>query len=77
MALALGALAVGLVTEGKAGAVFSAGLALAMIAFVLLAGWMRKRAKKHADLFPPSLRSPPSAAARDVCCSAGGPRVIQ
>lgn len=56
MALAAGLLAVGLVNEGKGGALFSAGLALAMVAFVLLAGWMRKRAKKHADLFPPSVR---------------------
>ena len=56
MALAAGTLAVGLVTEGKDGALLSAGSALAMLGFVLLAGWMRKRAKKHADLFPPSVR---------------------
>lgn len=57
MAVAGSALAIMWAMQGQSGdALFAGVVALASIGFVTLAGWMRKGAKKEAELFPPEVR---------------------
>jgi len=57
IALAAAGLAVMWALEGRGGdAGLGAGGALFSGACVLLAGWMRRRAKAQAEMFPPDLR---------------------
>jgi len=57
VAVALAALAIMWGMQGQSDdALFAGVLTLAAIGFVSLAGWMRKRSKKEAEMFPPEVR---------------------
>lgn len=50
-------LAVAFLFDGdRLASLFSAAVALACVAFIILAGWMRRRVKAWSDKFPPSVR---------------------
>lgn len=57
MAVAGSGLAIASAMQGHISDALVGGLiALASVGFVALAGWMRSRAKKAADFFPPNAR---------------------
>lgn len=57
MAVATAALAIMWAMQGQRGdALFAGAVSLAAIVFASLAGWMRKAAKREAEMFPPKAR---------------------
>jgi len=57
MAVAAAAMAIMWAMQGQRGdALFAGAIAVAAIVFVGVAGWMRKAAKREAEMFPPKAR---------------------